>query len=74
MLFSFLNCYKLTKLGRDGRGNEKLKGKQMREGVTEFNCAFLIFWSCFSPNTLIISTWFECLERCNKMGLFWHYL
>ncbi len=41
-----------TKLGGDRGGNEKLKGKQMREGVKEFNCAFLIFFGAASRQIL----------------------
>lgn len=48
-LLSFLTFFLLvvphqTKLGGDRLGNEKLKGKQMSEGVKEFNFAFLLFF------------------------------
>lgn len=82
MFFSFLKCAPFffflvsvvphqTKLGGDCRENEKLKGKQMRKGVKEFNCAFLIFLKLLFRQIMNhLNMVFECIQQCEELDLF----
>lgn len=62
-----------TELGGDHLGNEKLKGKQMRERVLSvFLICIFYFLFCFLSCLFakhVLSTWLKCIEQCNE-GLF----